>query len=200
MSVGGRKEVIAAGKSGWVIALDPASGKVLWKRSVGVHNGHDNDGLYAMKHEYSKLGLPETVYPGELGGVIAPMSTNGTLVFVPVVNHPVSFSNQAEPQENGPMSGELVALDAATGAIMWSHKFAAAAFGAASAVNDVVFTTSFDGTLYGFEANTGNVVWETKLPAATNTGVAISGSTLIAPAGLATGAGQTPEIAAYKLP
>lgn len=200
MSAGGRKEVVAAGKSGWVIALDPANGKVLWKRSVGTHNGHDSDGLYAMRHEYSKLSLPETVYPGLLGGVIAPMSTNGTLIFVPVVNHPVTFNNQTEPQENGPMSGELVALDAATGAVRWKHAFPTAAFGATSAVNDVVFTTTFDGTLYAFDANTGAVAWETKLPASTNTGVAVSGDTLIAPAGLATGAGQTPEIAAYKLP
>jgi outer membrane protein assembly factor BamB len=196
--VKGRKEVIASGKSGWVIALDTHSGKVLWKRSVGVHNGHDNDGVYAMKHEYSKLSLPETVYPGELGGVIAPMSTNGTDVFVPVVNHPVTFNNQTEPQENGPSTGEVVALDAATGAIRWTRKFPAAAFGATTAVNDLVFATSFEGTVYALDANSGNVVSEIKLPAATNTGVAVNGNTLIAPAGLAAGAGQTPQIVAYR--
>ncbi len=196
--VKGRKEVIASGKSGWVIALDTNNGKVLWKRSVGVHNGHDNDGVYAMNREYSKLSLPETVYPGLLGGVIAPMSTNGTNVFVPVVNHPVTFNNQTEPQENGPSTGEVVALDAATGAIKWTRKFPAAAFGATTAVNDVVFATTFEGALYAFDANTGNVVWETKLPAATNTGVVVSGDTLIAPAGLAAGNGQTPEIVAYR--
>jgi outer membrane protein assembly factor BamB len=196
--VKGRKEVIASGKSGWVIALDTHSGKVLWKRSVGTHNGHDLDGVYAMKREYSKLSLPETVYPGLLGGVIAPMSTNGTSVFVPVVNHPVTFNNQTEPQENGPSTGEVVALDAATGAVKWARKFPAAVFGATTAVNDVVFATTFEGALYAFDANTGNVVWETKLPAATNTGVAVSGDTLIAPAGLAAGNGQTPEIVAYR--
>jgi outer membrane protein assembly factor BamB len=196
--VKGRKEVIASGKSGWVIALNPQNGQVLWKRSVGTHNGHDNDGLYAMKHEYSKLSLPETVYPGLLGGVIAPMSTNGTDVFVPVVNHPVTFNNQTEPQENGPSTGEVVALDAATGAVKWTRKFPAAVFGATTAVNDVVFATTFEGALYAFNANTGSVVWETKLPAATNTGVVVSGNTLIAPAGLAAGAGQTPQIVAYR--
>jgi outer membrane protein assembly factor BamB len=196
--VKGHKEVIASGKSGWVIALDPQNGKVLWKRSVGTHNGHDNDGVYAMKHEYAKLSLPETVYPGLLGGVIAPMSTNGTDVFVPVVNHPVTFTNQTEPQENGPSTGEVVALDAATGAVKWIRKFPAAVFGATTAVNDVVFATTFEGALYAFDAKTGNVVWEAKLPAATNTGVVVSGNTLIAPAGLAAGAGQTPEIVAYR--
>jgi outer membrane protein assembly factor BamB len=196
--VKGRKEVIASGKSGWVIALDVHSGKVLWKRSVGTHNGHDNDGVYAMKREYSKLGLPETVYPGELGGVIAPMSTNGTSVFVPVVNHPVTFNNQTEPQENGPSTGEVVALDAATGAVKWKRAFPAAAFGATTAVNDLVFATTFEGTVYALDAGSGSVVSEIKLPAATNTGVAVSGDTLIAPAGLATGSGQTPQIVAYR--
>ncbi len=196
--VKGHKEVIASGKSGWVIALDPQSAKVLWKRSVGTHNGHDNDGVYAMKHEYSKLSLPETVYPGLLGGVIAPMSTNGKDVFVPIVNHPVTYNNQTEPQENGPTTGEVVALDAATGAVRWTRKFPTAVFGATTAVNDVVFATTFEGALYAFDANTGNVVWEAKLPAATNTGVVVSGDTLIAPAGLAAGAGQTPEIVAYR--
>ncbi|MGA8363847.1 MAG: PQQ-binding-like beta-propeller repeat protein [Solirubrobacteraceae bacterium] len=196
--VKGRKEVLASGKSGWVIALDTHSGKVLWKRSVGIHNGHDNDGVYAMKHEYSKLSLPETVYPGLLGGVIAPMSTNGTSVFVPIVNHPVTFNNQTEPQENGPSTGEVVALDLATGAVRWTRKFPTAVFGATTAVNDVVFATTFEGALYAFDANTGNVLWETKLPAATNTGVVASGDMLIAPAGLAAGNGQTPQIVAYR--
>ena len=128
---------------------------MLWKRSVGTHNGHDDDGVYAMKHEYSKLSMPETVYPGLLGGVIAPMSTNGTNVFVPIVNHPVTFNNQTEPQENGPSTGEVVALDVATGAVKWTRKFPAAVFGSTTAVNDLVFATTFEGALYAFDANSG---------------------------------------------
>lgn len=200
VNAGGKQEVIGAGKSGFVIALDSKTGKLLWKRSVGVHNGHDEDGVYAMKHEYSKLSLPETVYPGLLGGVIAPMASNGSTVFVPVVNHPVTFSNQTEPQENGPSSGELVALSTATGAVEWDHKFSGSAYGAATAVNDLVFATTFEGNVYAFDAHTGNVVWETKLPAGTNTGIAVSDNMLIAPAGLAVANGQSPEIAAYRLP
>ena len=199
-NVSGRQVVIAAGKGGIVLAVDAQTGKLLWKRSVGIHNGHDNDGLYAMKHEYSKLKLGETVYPGLLGGVIAPMATDGTTVFVPVVNHPVSFSSQTEPQESGPSTGELVALDTATGSVRWDHKFPAAAFGAATAVNDVVFATTFSGKLYAFDASSGSVAWESQLPAGTNTGVAVDGDTLIAPAGIALESGQAPQIIAYRLP
>ena len=156
----GQQIAIAAGKGGIVIAVDAQSGKLLWKRSVGVHNGHDNDSLYAMKHEYSKLHLPETVIPGLLGGVIAPMATNGSTVFVPVVNSQVTYTSQTADQEaiNG---AELVALNTATGAVEWTHKFSEPAFGAATAVNDLVFTTTASGKLYAFAANTGDVVWET---------------------------------------
>ncbi len=198
-SVGGRKVVIAAGKAGIVIALDAETGKLLWKRPVGTHNGHDNDGLYAMRHEYSKLSLGATVYPGLLGGVIAPMATNGSTVFVPVVNHSVSFSSQTEPQESGPATGELVALDVATGAVKWDRKLSSAAYGAATAVNDLVFTTDFEGSVFAFDASSGATAWEAKLPSGTNTGVAVDGNTLLAPAGLAVSSGQSPRLVAYRL-
>jgi outer membrane protein assembly factor BamB len=199
-NVAGEQVVLAAGKAGLVICLDAQTGKLVWERSVGIHNGHDQDGLYAMRHEYSKLHLPETVYPGLLGGVIAPMATNGASVFVPVVNHSVTYENQSEPRETGPATGEIVALNASTGAVEWDRKLPAAAYGATTAVNDLVFATDFEGKLLAFDARSGETVWETQLPAGTNTGIAVAGDTLIAPAGIAIASGQTPEIAAYRLP
>jgi outer membrane protein assembly factor BamB len=199
-NVGGRQVVLTAGKAGFVIALDAQTGKLLWKRSVGIHNGHDNDGLYAMRHEYSNLHLPETVYPGLLGGVIAPMATNGATVFVPVVNHSVTYRSQTEPEESGPSTGELAAIDIATGAVKWDRKLPSSAFGAATAVNDLVFATTFEGKLYAFNANSGGTVWESQLPAGSNTGVAVDGDTLLAPAGLPFASGQKPGLVAYHLP
>jgi outer membrane protein assembly factor BamB len=199
-SIGGKQVVLAAGKGGFVLALDAQSGKLLWKRGVGIHNGHDSDNLYAMRHEYSRLTTPETVYPGSLGGVIAPMATNGQTVFVPVVNHSVTITSQSETQENSPISGELVALDTASGRVKWARKLPSAAFGAATAVNDLVLSTDFEGNLYALDANTGNAAWEAKLPAGANTGVAVAGNTLIAPAGLPQGAGQQATLVAYRLP
>ncbi len=199
LNVNGRPAVIEAGKAGFVAAFDSQSGKLLWKRSVGTHNGHDNDNLYAMKGEYSKLKLPETVYPGLLGGVIAPMATNGSTVFAPVVNHPVSYAKQNAPEENATGSGELVAINVATGTVKWIHKFATSLFGAATVVNDVVFATTFNGVLYAFNANTGELIREFQLPAGTNTGVAVEGNTLIAPAGLPVRAGEKPQLVAYRI-
>ncbi len=199
MNIDGKQAVVTAGKAGFVVAVERQTGKLLWKRSVGKHNGHDNDDIYAMKHEYSKLHMPETVYPGLLGGVIAPMATNGSTIFVPIVNFPVSYTSQTEDTEGPTGNGELVALDAATGAVKWTHPFPFAAFGAPTAVNDLVFTATFDGTLYAFAAETGEVVWQVKLPAGTNTGVVVNGDTLIAPAGVAAAPGQNPAMIAYRL-
>lgn len=198
LKAGGRELAIGSGKSGIVVALDAASGRPVWKRPVGTHNGHDDDGLLAMRGETSKI-KPGTVFPGLLGGVIAPMASDGSTVFVPVVNHSLSVSAQGETSEAGGMTGELVAIDAATGAVKWTRKFPSAAFGAPTVVNDLVFATSFEGSVYAFDAKNGNEVWVGTLPASVNTSVSISGDTVIVPAGLASAEGQTPEIVAYRL-
>jgi outer membrane protein assembly factor BamB len=198
LDAGGRKLAIGAGKSGVVVALDAKSGKPVWKRAVGTHNGHDEDNLHAMRGETSKIE-PGEVLPGILGGVIAPMATDGKLIFVPVVNHPATISASGELGESGAMTGELVAIDAASGEIQWQQEFSSAAFGAPTVVNDLVFATTFEGTVHAFEAAGGNEVWVGALPASINTSVSISGDTVIAPAGLAGAEGQTPEIVAFRL-
>ncbi len=198
VEAGGRELAIGAGKSGVVVALDAATGKPVWKRPVGTHNGHDDDNLYALRGESSKIKAGQ-VFPGTLGGVIAPMATDGSSVFVPVVNHPATISADGGLGEAGEMTGELVAIDAATGAIEWNQEFASAAFGAPTVVNDLVFAPSFEGNLYALDAKSGGEVWVGTLPAGINTGVSISGDTVIAPAGLASAEGQTPEIVAFRL-
>jgi outer membrane protein assembly factor BamB len=199
MNAGGKPIVAAAGKSGIVIAADPQTGKVLWQTAVGKHNGHDDDGLLAMRGEESKIKVPATVYPGDLGGVIAPMSTDGSLLFIPVVNNPAAVVSGSEKEEPGPTSGEIVALDAATGKVKWKEQLAGAAFGATTAVNDLVFATTYEGSVSAFDAKTGQVVWREALPAGTNSGVMADGDTLIAPAGVAAAAGQEPVIVAYRV-
>ncbi len=191
--------VIGAGKSGFVVAINAVTGKLEWKRAVGKHNGHDDDGLLAMRGETSKLKTPALVYPGALGGVIAPMSTDGKSVFVPVVNGPLETINQVERQEPGPLNGELVALDAKTGAVKWKHEFPnSPPFGFTTVSEDLVFATTADGNVQAFDTSSGRVVWQDTLPVGTNAGVMVVGDMVIAPAGYA-GEGQTPQIVAYRL-
>lgn len=198
---GGRELVVAAGKVGYVIALDAKSGKLVWKRAVGKHNGHDNDGLLAMRGETAKLKPPFEIYPGTLGGVIAPMSTNGSRVFVPVVNHPVTVADGSTIEETNPENtGELVALNVNDGSLAWKREFAEApAFGATTVTNDLVFATTYDGKVHAYETGSGRPAWQVQLPAGTNAGVTVEEDTLIAPAGVAAAEGQAAQIVAYRL-
>jgi outer membrane protein assembly factor BamB len=198
---GGRELVVAAGKVGFVIALDAKTGKLVWKRAVGKHNGHDEDGLLAMQGETSKLKTPFEIYPGNLGGVIAPMSTDGTHVFVPVVNHPVTLASGSEIEEaSAENAGELVALNVKDGSLAWKHEFPLApAFGATTVTNDLVFATTYDGKVHAYNAKSGRQAWQEELPAGTNSGVSVEGDMVIAPAGVPAAEGQTPQIVAYRL-
>jgi len=197
---GGRELAISAGKSGIVVALDAKTGKPVWQRPVGTHNGHDEDGLLAMRGETSKIKSGE-VFPGTLGGVIAPMATDGKTAFIPVVNHPLTIDSRGtEIGEGGSIGGELVALDVATGKVKWKTELPGAAFGAPVVVNDVVFASSSDGTVFAFDAKTGGELWVQSLPAGINAGLAVSGDTLLAPAGFTAAEGQAPALVAYRLP
>jgi outer membrane protein assembly factor BamB len=196
--VDGEELVVAGGKSGFVIAFDRQTGKPVWQRAVGIHNGHDKDNLYAMRGEYSKLSLGEKIYPGSAGGVIAPMSTDGSSIFVATVDNPSRYIAQTDRDEPGPFGGELFSLDLASGAVNWSFKFSELPFGSTTVVNDLVFTTTYGGKIYGFDASSGRLAWEAGLPAGTNAGVMVEGDTLIAGAGVPE-EGKTPEIVAYRL-
>lgn len=198
VNAGGRELAIGSGKSGVVVALDVKSGKPVWERSVGAHNGHDDDGLYAMRGEYSRIKTGE-VFPGTLGGVIAPMAADDSTLFVPVVNHSMTLVSPSEVSESSASTGELVALDLASGKVKWKNHLPQPAYGAPTVVNDLVFATTADGIVYGVDAGSGGEVWQTSLPAGINVGVMVSGDTLIAPAGLPLAEGQVPEMVAYRL-
>ncbi len=197
--VGGRELAIGAGKSGLVVAVDAKTGKPVWKAAVGKHNGHDEDGLLAMRGEYSKLPKQATVYPGILGGVIAPMAASKTTVFVPVVNHPLTIENGETIGEGEENAGEMVALDIATGKEKWNETYEAPAYGAPVAVRDMVFFATFDGTLHGLAAETGGEVWTEALPAGANSGVTAFGDSLIVAAGIPIAEGQVAALVSYRL-
>jgi outer membrane protein assembly factor BamB len=118
------------------------------------------------------------------------------------VNGAAEAISGSETGEGGSVapSGEIVALDVATGEIQWKHKFPTApAYGSTTVVNDLVFTTTYDGKVHGFDTSSGREAWQVTLPAGTNAGVMAEGDTLLAAAGLAVAEGQTPQLVAYRL-
>jgi alcohol dehydrogenase (cytochrome c) len=197
-TVGGRELAIGAGKSGIVVAVDAKTGKPVWKTPVGRHNAHDKDSIYAMRGEYKKIKTGE-VFPGELGGVVAPMAASKTMLYAPVVNHSMTVVSGAEVTESGSATGEVAAIDLKTGKVAWTKSFPEPVYGAATVVNDLVFVTTAEGTIRALDAKTGGELWQAALPAGTNAGVTVSGDMLLAGAGLPVAEGQVPSLVAYRI-
>ena len=197
----GKETIFSAGKMGYVYATDPDTGHLLWKQAVGEHNGHDNDPELALKKQFGKLPkLPVTILPGELGGVETQMAYSNGTIYAPIVNIAVKFTAQNKPQlDFAHGTGEMVALNAADGKILWDRKLPTPAYGAATISGDLVFTTTFDGTLYALSRTTGDTVWSTKMPAGTNATVAIAGNTVVTAASYPQSKDQKAQILAYRI-
>jgi outer membrane protein assembly factor BamB len=201
----GRQIVIDGGKAGILVAADAETGKPIWKTEVGVHNGHQNDNIAALHGDFSKLHAPETIEPGDLGGIESQLASDGKTVYAAVNNLPSRYASDDgglsavsfAPPSSG--TGELVAVDEATGKVRWDRKLPSSAYGAATITNGVVFTTTYDGTLYALNSDTGAELWKTKLSAGTNAPVAVFGDTVVTAGSLPSGAGQKPLIIAYRL-
>jgi outer membrane protein assembly factor BamB len=197
----GRPVVLAAGKGGVVFAFDPASGTVLWKTPVGIHNGHDQDGQLALEGKL-QLSTPYTMYPGEVGGVETNMAAADGVVYVPVVNLPstVALATTRVGTINVlQATGAMVAIDIATGKQLWAAKLAQMPLGGATVANDLVFTTTLTGEVVALSRRDGAIVWTAQLPAGSNATLAISGDTLLAGAGLSLTKTHPPVLVAYRL-
>jgi outer membrane protein assembly factor BamB len=208
----GRPVVIDGGKAGILIELDAQTGKLLWKRPVGVHNGHDQDGLFTEHATTaSHLALPGQVdvEPGAFGGIESQLASNGSATFAAVNDLPVVFKSESGPYFPSlaalgtalvKATGEMVAVNQDTGTIEWDTRLPSTPYGAATVTNDVVFTTTFHGDLYAFDAATGKILLAKPLSAGTNAPVTIDGDYVIAGADVPAPNTQQQElIIAYKL-
>ena len=205
----GQPVVIDGGKAGILIELDARTGKLLWKLPLGLHSGHDNDGLLTEHATPSSpIPLPARfdLEPGVFGGIESPLATNGTTTFAAVTNLavPLTVDGVAETSAEftaaiGKATGEMVAVDQDTGKVKWDDKLPSSPYGAATVTNNVVFTTTYSGFLYAFNVATGAILLRTPLSDSTNAPVAISGDYVIAGAGVPRSDGQQELIIAYKL-
>ena len=189
--------VLVAGKMGKAFAYRADNGQPLWTVSVG-------------RHENDTGPLPRklvNIFPGDLGGVETPMALAANRLFVPWVDLatraratglPGGLAGQSPNFHEG--RGGLAAIDAANGKVLWQNKLPSMDFGAATVANDVVFTSTYAGTIYAFDTQTGKTLWTTEAPAGINSFPAIDGDTLLVGAGT-TGFHKNPhfELIAYSL-
>jgi alcohol dehydrogenase (cytochrome c) len=205
--VNGVPAVIGAGKMGIVYAMNAATGALLWKTPVGEHNGHDDYPVLLLEHKLT-LKVPFTMVPGSLGGVLADMALEDNTVYVATNDVPLVTTNMNYPvgdEGTGAASGEVEALNLATGKVEWDTKVPNMPLGAATVSNDLVFTTLYNGVLIAVNRNTGAIVFRKTLPTSTNAPIAIAGNSVIVPAGApaTTASGTAPgpaQLVAYSVP
>jgi alcohol dehydrogenase (cytochrome c) len=205
-TAGGTPVIIGGGKMGYVYAMNAATGALLWKTPVGVHNGHDNDGLLLLEHKLT-IKLPYTVEPGPLGGALTNMAVADGSVYVATINLPVTAKTMGSVNGGSysvAPSGDIEALNLATGKVEWDTKVPTLPLGAATVSNDLVFTTLYNGELLALNRSTGAIVYRKTLPTSTNSPIAITRNAILVPAGApetsAKGSSGTPQLVAYTLP
>jgi polyvinyl alcohol dehydrogenase (cytochrome) len=156
----GREVVIGGQKSGDVHAVDPDTGKLIWRQKPGRG--------------------------GSLGGVHFGMAVANHTVFVPI-NDALDRQHNGELYTE-PAHPGLYAFDVGTGTPVWTvHGDPSTCAGlkgctpgysqAITATPDLVFAGSNDGWLRAFDAKTGNTLWqvEGKKAVKTVTGLEKSG-------------------------
>jgi alcohol dehydrogenase (cytochrome c) len=205
--VGGTPAVIGSGKMGIVYAMNASTGALLWKTPVGVHNGTDDAGLLLLEHKLT-IKLPYTWEPGAVGGVLTNLAVADGSVYAATINVALKSttmgSADGDASGGGVPSGDIEALNLATGKVEWSTKVASLPDGAATVSNDLVFTTLYNGTLIALNRETGAIVYRRALPTSTNAPLAVFGNTVLVAAGgpetSAKGGGGDPQLVAYTLP
>ncbi|HTS96319.1 MAG TPA: PQQ-binding-like beta-propeller repeat protein [Streptosporangiaceae bacterium] len=205
----GQQVVIDGGKAGIMIELDAQTGKLLWQRSVGGHDGHEHDGLLTEHATPTSRGLLPAKFclePSIYGGVLTQLASNGSTTFAAVNDlampaSPAGFTgslaSHIQAIENA--VGEMVAVNQDTGTVIWDTPLPSSPYGAATVTNDIVFTTTFKGDLYALDATTGAILFQTPMSAGSNAPVAVDGDYVIAGAGVTLASTQRNMIIAYKL-
>lgn len=181
--------VIGTGKLGKVFAFDRKSGEIYWQTPVGQHQ---NDELTTLPPGTTR------VIPGPQGGVTTPIAVANGIAYIPVVNVPGDYTPDEfvfKTFDMGAGNGELVALDVNTGKPVWNTNFSSIDIGAATVVNDLVFTSTLDGTIYALNAKTGEKTWSYRVQGGINGWPAAAQDYILFPVGL----GPTPKLLAFKL-
>lgn len=172
-----RRIAVATGKGGKVIGHDIDTGATLWTTPVGIHQ---NDDLTSLEG-------PTVVFPGTFGGVLTPPAAADGVVFVATLNAPSTYEPSVPEVIGGDVGtgdGQVVAIDAATGAIVWDVIVPGDPTGGATVVNDLVLTATLQGKILALDRKTGATVWSYDAPGGINGWPAVADDLIAWPVGL----------------
>lgn len=160
----GHDVVIAGQKSGMVYAVDPDTGKPVWREQVGRG--------------------------GIQGGIHFGMAADGPVLFVGISDLPMRSDGSNSPDYGHP---GLSAIDARTGKYLWRTAAPDLCRGrkdcdpgisaAVTAIPGIVFAGHMDGMFRAYDEKTGKVVWETDttVPTRAVNGVMTKGGSISGP-------------------
>jgi glucose dehydrogenase len=184
---GSRLVAVSTGKGGYVLGLNPTTGRLLWKTAVGIHRNGD----------LPRLTGPTTILPGTYGGVLTPPASADGVVYTAALNAPSTL----EPDKTayfggkvGTMDGDVVAMSARTGRIAWDTKVPGDPTGGVTVVNDLVLTATYQGEVLALNRATGAVVWSYRAPGMINGWMSVVGDQIYLPVGSPT------QLLALRLP
>jgi len=173
---GSRQVAVSTGKGGYVLGLNPLTGKLMWKTAVGIHRDGD----------LPRLTGPTTILPGTFGGVLTPPASAGGVVYAAALNAPSTL----EPDQTayfggkvGTMDGDVVAMSARTGRVVWDTKVPGDPTGGVTIVNNLVLTATYQGKVLALNRATGAVVWSYTGPGVVNGWMSVVGSEIYVPVG-----------------
>jgi outer membrane protein assembly factor BamB len=196
--------VVGAGRAGRIMALERRSGEMIWQIQVGRQQNIYLEALPADR--------TIQIFPGLYGGIVSPMAFADGTIYAAVNEFPVEYFQEIEqaeeedlpqipplspPPTETPLGGrsQLVAIDAATGAILWTVDLSSMNFGGITIVNDLLFTTTFDGALYAYIRQSGENIWAAQAPEGLLSLAAVSGDSVV----LAALGGEQPFLFGLRL-
>jgi glucose dehydrogenase len=168
-TVGGKKVVVHAGKTGWMYVLDAGTGKLVRRSDAFVP-------------QENMFGLPTggegtRMLPGANGGAEwSPISIDPTLgfAFVAALHQPMWYRTNYAPWEKGRLwlgsafvaipteeqYGLFSAVNLATGKIAWQVKVPQPMMGGAlSTAGGLTFTGEGNGNFNAYDSKTGKLLW-----------------------------------------
>lgn len=150
-----------------------------------VGEGQKSGEYWALDRESGEVVWQASVSPpGFLGGMEGSSAVADGFVAVPATDW-TAFE--------GPASGMVTGLSAATGDTLWRVEQEAPAASPASISNDVVFHAGMDGILHAYHLVDGTELWSHNLEASVSGGIGIAAGVLVLGA-------ATPQFAPFVLP
>lgn len=159
----------------WIVAVGLLSSSNLWGDDWGQWMGPKRDGVYrdsGIIESIPKAGLPIKWRTEIGGGYAGPAVADGRVFIFDYVKRAGEIMN--DPGQRAQLQGEerLQALDAATGEILWTHRYdcpysisyPAGPRCTPTVDGDRVYILGSEGDLKCLKVNDGQEVWAIKLP------------------------------------